>query len=159
MWATWLVKLGGSQEVCRGSESVRWWAPFGAVARRTRPSSLASLRGRATREPADSPSTYRATRRSLLRLSRAAGREPQSGFPDGAGEEGERRFLVQLFGLDVPLTTQRQVPVVPLRLRAPDPVHRKSGGLSCCAAASCTHSANCAADRRNSPGAVLGAGS
>ena len=35
-------------------------------------------------------------------------------------------------------------------------VHRKSGGLSCCAAVLCTHSANCAADRRNSPGAVLG---
>ena len=73
----------------------------------------------------------------------------------GAGSD----FLEQLFGLDVPVITQRQVPAVLLRRRAPDPVHRKSGGLSCCAAVSCTHSATCAADRRNSPGAVLGAGS
>ena len=41
-------------------------------------------------------------------------------------------------------------------MACPSPLHRQSGGLSCCATASCSHSANCAENRRNSPGAVLG---
>ena len=43
-------------------------------------------------------------------------------------------------------------------MTCPSPVHRQSGGLSCCATASCSHSANCLEYRRNSPGAVLGLG-
>ena len=50
----------------------------------------------------------------------------------GRGRRGG--VLVKLFGLDVPVTTQRQVPAVPLRCRAPDPAHRQSGGLCCYAA-------------------------
>ena len=62
-----------------------------------------------------------------------------------------------------PTTTTTTTPNPPqaavlLRWRAPDPAHRQSGGLSSCAPATCTHSANCAADRRDSPGAVLGPG-
>ena len=69
---------------------------------------------------------------------------------------GRAAFQVQLFGLHDPVTMHRQAPAVPLRWRAPVPVHRQSGGLSSCAPATCTHSANCAADRRDALGAVLG---
>ena len=74
------------------------------------------------------------------------------------GGAGRAAFLVRLLGLYVPVTMQRQAPAVPLRWRAPVPVHRQSGGLSSCAPATCTHSANCAADRRDAPCAVLGQG-
>ena len=73
--------------------------------------------------------------RSEIRQEAAGGRD---GGRVAAGAGGD--FLEQFFGLDVPVTMQRQVPTVPLRWRAPDQVHRQSGGLSCCAAETCTHS-------------------
>ena len=65
---------------------------------------------------------------------------------------------MQLFGLYVPVTMQRQAPAVPLRWRAPDPVHRQWLDIPVMRAETCTHSANCADDRRDFPGAVLGPG-
>ena len=49
------MKLGAGQDVCRGSEfgPMMGDTPYGPVARRTVPSSVATLRGRATHVPAD----------------------------------------------------------------------------------------------------------
>ena len=72
--------------VCRCSETSPMMgdAPSGVVAPRTCPSGVASF-GRVTHAPADHRALCEAIRRSLLHQSRAAPREPQSGFPDGAG--------------------------------------------------------------------------
>ena len=53
------------------------------------------------------------------------------------------------FGCGHPFDPAGRVPAVQdVRLDgAPDPVHRQSALTSCCAAETCTHSANCAEDR------------
>ena len=64
-------------------------------------------------------------------------------------------------GYERPCDHQRQVPAVHVVRElggAPVPVHRQSGGLFRCAPATYTHSANCAEDRRDPTGAILGHG-
>ena len=75
------MKLGASQEVCRGSEfsPMMGDTPYGVVARRTGPSRVATLRGRATHAPADFRALLRAIRRSLLHPSRTAPGSPKVG--------------------------------------------------------------------------------
>ena len=54
---------------------------------------------------------------------------------------------MQPIGLYVPVTTQRQVPAVPLRGRAPDQFIDRVVNFLVVLRATCIHSANCAADR------------
>ena len=62
-------------------------------------------RWRVTHAPADPRAPYEATRRSLLHQSRAGAREPQSGFPDGAGDGAPAGGVVQFLdkAADVPV--------------------------------------------------------
>ena len=116
--------------------------PYGVVARRTRPSSVASLRGRATHAPRTPESVQSDTTVIVTSVKGGAG-EPQSGFPDGAGGrggsgEGRKAVVVDvpvimllefqqsksheklevlqiqlIVGLqDIPVVSQRQVPTV-----------------------------------------------
>ena len=139
-------EAGSQPGVCRCSETspMMGSTPYGVAARRTCPSSVTSF-GRVTHAPADPRARCRAIDGLITSVWGGAG-EPQSGFPDGArgrGRGGAGGVLVQLFDLYVPVTMQRQGPAIPLRWRAPVPIHRQSGGLSSCAPATCTHNANC----------------
>ena len=69
--------------------------PYGAVARRTRPSSVASLRGRATHAPADSR-VHTELNDGHYHICLGRRREPQSGFPDGEGGEAGQRLVSKI---------------------------------------------------------------
>ena len=124
------MKLGAGQGFCRGSVTspMMGSTPCGVAARRTCPSSVASLRGRATHAPADLRALLRATRRSLLHLSGATpgSRKVGSRMVQGGGRDGVGGFPVQLFGRGRPCDLQRQVPAVQVAHvleGAPDSVH------------------------------------
>ena len=76
-------------------------------------------------------------------------REPQSGFPDGAGRGAGRggRRSGAAHRIVRPCDHAATSSSSSSSWTCPWSVHRQSGGLSCCAPATCTHSANCAADR------------
>ena len=101
LWGAWLVKLGASQEVCRGGEfsPMMGDTPYGVVAGRTGPSRVATLRGRATHAPADFRGLLRAIRRSSYHPSRAAPGSPKVGSRMVLGK-GERERLAGGFILD-----------------------------------------------------------
>ena len=74
--------------VCRGSVPgpMMGDTPSGVVARRMWPSRVASF-GRVTHAPADPRALYRAIDEHYY-ICLGGAREPQSGFPDGAGRGG-----------------------------------------------------------------------
>ena len=82
------MKLGASQEVCRGSEfsPMMGDTPYGLVARRTGPSRVDTLRGRATHAPADVRALYSDTGQHYIRLGRRPG--ATLGLPDDARGRG-----------------------------------------------------------------------
>ena len=71
------------------------------------------------------------------------------------GEGGAGRAASSRSSSSFPAVMQRQVPAV-LDWRCPRSISSTVVGHSCFATVTCTHSANCADDRRDSPGAVLG---
>ena len=88
----WLEKLRASYGVQRVSPMMGD-TPCGVVALRTCPSSVASLRGKGDPRPRGLASPYRAIRRSLLHLSRAAPRSPKVGSRMVLGWGGAERAV------------------------------------------------------------------
>ena len=148
-----------TQGGCRCSETspMMGGTPHGVAAWRTCPSSVTSFgRDPRTRGPR---ALYEAMRRSL---HTSPGRRPGApkwvpGWCRGRGGAagGVPGAALRFERPCNPAATSSSSSST---WTCPDPIHRKSDGLSCCAAATCTHSANCADDRRDSSGAVLGPG-
>ena len=146
------MKLGVSHGVCRGSETspMMGSTPYGVAARRTCPSSVASLRGRATHAPANSrvrtvrydglyyiclgqrPGSPKVGSRMVLAGGWGGGwssrSSPRTVSPAFCGAD-HRRGRGGSRGRGRPCDLQRQVPAVPLLWRggAPASVHRQSG--------------------------------